>query len=67
LNIGLTLAGKTARYGKRPNEDTELHVQQLFVGPYLETGMGPQGSAGVELSVYIHFYGQHKAVFIYKK
>ena len=34
-----------------PNEDTELHVQQLFVGSYRETGMGPQGLAGVGLCV----------------
>jgi len=24
----------------RPNEDTELHVQLLFVGPHRETGAG---------------------------
>lgn len=33
-------------------KDTEPHVQPFFHGSYLETGMGPQGSAGVGFSVY---------------
>lgn len=39
---------------EKPNEDTEPHVQQLFVGSYRETGMGPQGLAGVWFCVYLH-------------
>lgn len=34
-----------------PNEDTDPRVSVLFVGSYLETGMGPQGPAGVGFSV----------------
>lgn len=35
----------------KPNEDTEPHVQRLFVGSYRETGMGSQDPAGVGLCV----------------
>lgn len=36
---------------ENPNEDTEPRVQQLFVGSYRETGMGPQGLAGAGFCV----------------
>ena len=32
---------------ENPDEDTEPHVQRLFIGSYRETGMEPQGLAGV--------------------
>ncbi len=32
---------------EKPDEDTEPHVQRLFIGSYRETGMEPQGLAGV--------------------
>lgn len=35
----------------RPNQDTDLHVQRLLVGLCPETGIGPQGLAGVETFV----------------
>jgi len=37
---------------ENPNEDTEPHVQRLFVGSYRETGMGTQVLASVGLSVF---------------
>jgi len=33
-------------------ENTEPHVQQLFNESYQETGMGPQGLAGMGFSVF---------------
>ncbi len=36
----------------RPNDDTDPHDQRLVIGPYLETGMGPQGLAGVGFCVF---------------
>jgi hypothetical protein len=36
---------------QRPLEDTEPRVQQLFQGPYQETGMGSQDLAGAGFSV----------------
>jgi len=36
---------------QKPDEDTEPRVQQLFVEPYRETGMGPQGLSGAGLCV----------------
>ena len=45
-------------------ENTELHVQQLFNESYRETGMGPQGLAGVELCVYINSTAGNSVVFL---
>ena len=39
---------------QRPDEDTEPRVQQLFIGPYRETGMGSQDLAGAGLCVSRH-------------
>lgn len=36
---------------RNPMKDTEPHVQRLFHGSYQETGMEPQGLAGVGLCV----------------
>lgn len=36
---------------ENPNKDTDPHDQRLFVGLYLETGVGPKGSAGVGFCV----------------
>lgn len=58
------LEGLLSGMARRPNEDTELHVQQLFVGPYRETGMGPQGLAGVEFCVYINSTAGNSVVFL---
>ncbi|MBI3046426.1 MAG: hypothetical protein HYY86_02745 [Candidatus Harrisonbacteria bacterium] len=38
---------------KRPDEDTEPRVQQLFIGPYWETDMGSQDLAGAGFSIYM--------------
>ena len=43
---------------RNPNEDTEPRVQQLFVGSYRETGMGPQGLAGAGFSVSLYPHRQ---------
>jgi len=36
---------------KKLKEDTDPHDQLFFFESYLETSMGPQGSAGVGFSV----------------
>lgn len=36
-----------AAWSRKPDEGTEPHVQRLFIGSYRETGMEPQGLAGV--------------------
>lgn len=43
----------TRHIAKRPDEDTEPRVQQLFIGPYRETGMGSQDLASAGLSVFM--------------
>ena len=53
-------------YGN-PNEDTEPRVQQLFVGSYRETGMGPQGLAGAGFSVSVYPFASYlTAGFLFK-
>jgi len=36
---------------RKPIENTDPHDQRLFNRSYLETSMGPQGSAGVRFCV----------------
>jgi hypothetical protein len=45
-------------------QNTELHVQQLLNESYLETDMEPQGSAGVELCVYMTSRQQLAVFFV---
>ena len=49
-----------------PNDDTEPHVQQLVIGSYRETGMGPQGLAGVGFCVYTPLTPATKLFFVKK-
>lgn len=50
---------------KRPMEDTEPHVQQLFHGLYWETNIGSQDLAGVGFCVYILTLAYYQLVFIF--
>ena len=44
---------------ENPDEDTEPHVQRLFIGSYRETGMWSQDLASVGFCV----YGKNKKIF----
>lgn len=51
---GLNSSGFPAGMAQSPDEDTEPHVQRLFIGPYRETCMGSQDLKLAWGLVYIH-------------